>query len=123
MEFNKVSEQNAWNEVEDTTRRVRAAEVEHPGVVDWFRQQGVDPDQAVFPALALFDEGVYFGTLVDQARRVFEYFVDLAEPDDGEFEDVTAELGPKEPGHAQADITDRITMALVYYDHRISAAA
>jgi hypothetical protein len=123
MEFDKASEQNAWNDVEDTTRKVRAGDVQHPGVVDWFRRQGVDPEHAVFPALALFDDGVYFGTLVDQDRRVFEYFVDLEDPDDGEFEDVTAELGPKEPGHAEADITDLITMALVYYDHRINAAA
>ena len=123
MRFDKISEQNAWDAVEETTHQVRQGEITHPELADWFRQQGVELEHAVFPALCLFDDGVYSGTLVDQDRRVFEYFVDLSEPDEGDFEDVTAELGPKDPKHKDADIRDVITMSLVYYDNCVSAAA
>lgn len=123
MEFDKISEQNAWDAVEDTTRRVREGEVQDPALVDWFRRQGVDIEHAVFPSLCLFDEGVYSGTLVDQDRRVIEYFVDLSEPEDGDFDDVSDELGPKEPRHPNADVKDLITMSLVYYDARVGQAA
>lgn len=123
MEFDKISEQNAWEAVEDTTRRVRAGDVEDARLIDWFRGQGVDLEQAVFPCLCLFEEGVYSGSLVDQERRVIEYFVDLSCPDDGDFEDVTPDLGPKDPHHPGHDVKDLITMSLVYYDARIGQAA
>lgn len=123
MKFDKASEQNAWEAVEDTTLRVRSADAASPQLLEWFRDQGVELESAVFPCLCLFDEGVYSGTLVDQERRVIEYFVDLSDPADGDFEDVTTGLGPKEPSHPQSDVKDLITMALVYYDNQIARAA
>jgi hypothetical protein len=123
MEFDKASEQNAWEAVEDSTLRVRSGDVSDPQLIDWFRARGVEPENAVFPCLCLFDEGIYSGTLVDQERRVIEYFVDLAEPEDGDFEDVTADLGPKEPSHPDSDVKDLITMSLVYYDNQVGKAA
>ena len=62
-------------------------------------------------------------TLVNQDRRVIEYFVDLESPDDGDFEDVTSELGPKDPSHPASDVKDLITMSLVFYDAQRSKAA
>lgn len=123
MEFDKASEQNAWEAVEDTTLRVRSGDVSDPQLVEWFRARGVETESAVFPCLCLFDEGVYSGTLVDQNRHVIEYFVDLAEPEDGDFEDVTPELGPKDPSHPESDVKDLITMSLVYYDNQVGKAA
>lgn len=123
MEFEKASEQNAWEAVEDTTLRVRSGDVSEPKLVDWFRARGVELESAVFPCLCLFDEGIYSGTLVDQNRRVIEYFVDLSDPEDGDFEDVTSELGPKEPSHPDSDVKDLITMSLVYYDNQVGKAA
>lgn len=123
MEFSKISEQNAWDAVADTTRRVRAGDVPDAALLDWFRQQGIELDRAVFPALVPFDEGIYSGTLVDQDRKVIEYFVDLSCPEEGDYEDVTASLGPKDPSHPASDIKDLITMSLVYYDDAQTAAA
>jgi hypothetical protein len=123
MEFSKVSEQNAWEAVESTTLRVRRGDLEDQALVDWFRSQGVDLETSVFPCIGLFDDGIYSGTLVNQERRVIEYFVDLECPEDGDFEDVTEQLGPKEPRHPEADIKDLITMSLVYYDDQIGKAA
>lgn len=122
MEFSKISEQNAWDAVADTTQRVRDGAAE-AGLLAWLEARGVDLQQAVFPSLGLFDEGVYTGTLIDQRRRVIEYFVDLDEPEEGDFEDVTAELGPKDPKHPARDLKDLITMALVYFDDTQTEAA
>lgn len=123
MEFNKISEQNAWDAVNAATCQVRSGESVHPSLLEWFRAQGVTIEQSVFPGIGLFDDGVFSGTLVNQDRRVFEYFVDLDNPEDGDFEDVTAQLGPKDPAHPAHDVKDLITMSLVYYDaHRSKAA-
>jgi hypothetical protein len=123
MEFNKISEQNAWDAVKAATAQVRQGEAVHPSLLEWFRAQGVNVDQSVFPCIGLFDDGVFSGTLVNQDRRVIEYFVDLESPDDGDFEDVTSELGPKDPSHPASDVKDLITMSLVFYDAQRSKAA
>ena len=123
MKFDKVSEQNAWDAVAEATRKARSGEVESSNLLDWFSRQGVDLERAVFPCIVPFDDGIYSGTLVDQERRVIEYFVDLSEPEEGEFDDVTAELGPKDPAHPASDVMDLITMALVYFDEHQSQAA
>jgi hypothetical protein len=122
MEFSKISEQNAWDAVANATARIRNGESEQ-ALLAWFHEHGVNLDQAVFPCLGVFDEGVYSGTLVTQDRRVVEYFVDLSCPEDGDFEDVTAQLGPKDPSHPARDLKDLITMALVFFDAQQSRAA
>lgn len=122
MEFSKISEQNAWEAVAAATSQIRRGESEQ-ALLDWFRSQGVNLDQAVFPCLGVFDEGVYSGTLVTQDRKVVEYFVDLSSPEDGDFEDVTGQLGPKDPSHPARDLKDLITMALVFFDAEHSRAA
>lgn len=122
MEFSKISEQNAWDAVATATEQVRQGESEQ-ALLSWFEQQGVSLDKAIFPLLGLFDEGVYSGTLVTQERKVIEYFVDLACPEEGDFEDVTAQLGPKDPSHPARDLKDLITMALVYFDAQQRRAA
>lgn len=122
MEFSKVSEQNAWDAVATATDQIRHGESER-ALLDWFQAQGVNLGEAVFPCLGVFDEGVYSGTLVTQDRKVIEYFVDLSSPEDGDFEDVTAQLGPKDPSHPARDLKDLITMALVYFDAQQSRAA
>jgi len=123
MKFDKVSEQNAWDAVAEATRMARAGELESRQLLEWFSHRGVDLEQAVFPCIVPFDDGIYSGTLVDQDRRVIEYFVDLSAPDDGEFDDVTGELGPKDPSHPASDVKDLITMALVYFDEHQTQAA
>lgn len=123
MEFNKVSEQKAWDAVQEATSRIRKGEVPSTALLEWFQYQGIDLSRAVFPGIGVFDEGIFSGTLIDQDRRVIEYFVDLDAPSDGDFEDVTADLGPKDPSHPASDIKDLITMSLVYFDaHRSKAA-
>ena len=123
MEFDKISEQNTWNAVEEETRAMRSGEGPDEALAEWFRQQGIEIESAVFPCIGKFDEGMYSGTLVTQDRRVLEYFVDLSDPDESELEDVTENLGPKDPAHPESDICDRITMALVYYDAKQGQAA
>jgi hypothetical protein len=123
MEFEKASEQNAWNAVADATTAMRQGHVPHPALADWLYQRGVDIQRAVFPCVGLFDDNVFSGTLVSQDRRVFEYFVDLTQPDEGEFDDVTSELGPKDPAHPESDIRDLITMSLIFFDNQHGAAA
>lgn len=123
MEFNKISEQNAWDTVNAVTGQVRSGSDVSASLLDWFRTQGVVIEQSVFPAIGVFDDGVFSGTLINQDRRVIEYFVDLESPEDGDFEDVTAELGPKDPSHPASDIKDLITMSLVFYDDQQTCAA
>ena len=123
MEFSKISEQNAWDAVSATTDKVRRGDVPDAALLDWFKAQGVDLSRSVFPALVPFDDGVYSGTLINQDRQVLEYFVDLDSPDDGELEDVTSSLGPKDPAHPAHDVKDLITMSLVFYDEAQTAAA
>ena len=122
MEFSKVSEQNAWDAVAEATAQVRRGDSDG-ALLAWFQDRGVNLDHAVFPCLGVFDEGVYSGTLITQDRKVIEYFVDLSSPEEGDFEDVTGELGPKDPSHPARDLKDRITMALVYFDAQQSRAA
>lgn len=123
MDFEKVSEQNAWNAVAQATLAMRQDNLPHPALAAWLREQGVDIEHSVFPCVGLFDENVFSGTVITQGRRVVEYFIDLGSPASGEFEDVTEALGPKDPTHPESDVRDLITMALVYFDHQRGAAA
>jgi hypothetical protein len=122
MQFNKISEQNAWDAVASTTEAARNGEVE-PRLLDWFKSRNIDLTHAVFPCIGKFDEGVYSGTIIAGSRRAYEYFVDLDAPEDADFEDVTAALGPKDPKHPQSDIKDLITMSLVFFDEENSVKA
>ncbi|MCH8544565.1 MAG: hypothetical protein LAT61_13440 [Alcanivorax sp.] len=123
MQFHKASEQNAWDAVASVTHAIRRNENAHPDLLRWLQAQGVDINQAVFPCVGLFDSDVFSGTLVSQDRRVYEYFVDLSEPESGDFEDVTDELGPKDPAHPDSDVRDLITMALIFFDNQRGQAA
>ncbi|MBZ2188615.1 hypothetical protein K8B33_05885 [Alcanivorax sp. JB21] len=123
MEFHKASEQNAWDAVAEATHAVRRNETAHADLLEWLQEQGVDISQAVFPCIGLFDNDVFSGTLVSQNRRVYEYFVDLSDRASGDFEDVTDQLGPKDPAHPNSDVRDLITMALVYFDNQRGQAA
>ena len=123
MQFEKISEQNTWDEVEQQTQAMRSGNGPDEALARWFRDQGIDLEQAVFPFVGKFDEGTYSGTVITSGRRVLEYFVDLSAPEDAELEDVTENLGPKDPNHPESDVCDRITMALVYYDNQQGAAA
>ena len=123
MEFDKISEQNAWNAVDQATRDIRDGGGPTPALAEWFSNRGIDIGSAVFPCFGQFDKNTYSGTLGDQNRHVYEYFVDLTAPEEGDLEDVTDELGPKDPSHPQSDVKDLITMALVYYDAQRGKAA
>jgi len=118
MQFSKISEQNAWDEVDRATREIREVSSQQPeaALVEWFRSRGVQIESAVFPCNGKFDENTWSGTLIADDRRVIEYFVDLQDPEEGEFEDVTDELGPKDPAHPESDRKNLITMGLLYFD-------
>lgn len=122
MQFSKISEQNAWNTVAKTTAAVRNGETE-PRLLAWLAKHQVDTAHAVFPCIGEFDTNVYSGTVIAGSRRAYEYFVDLNTPEDGDFEDVTNALGPKDPKHPESDIKDLITMALVFFDEENSIKA
>lgn len=115
MQFDKISEQNAWNAVASATESARKGAVE-ARLLTWLKTHDIDTAQAVFPCFGEFDTNVYSGTVIAGNRRAYEYFVDLEAPEDGDLEDVTAALGPKDPHHPNSDIKDLITMALVFYD-------
>ena len=123
MEFQKASEQNAWDAVAEATHALRRGDTVNAELLHWLQEQGVDISQAVFPCIGLFDNDVFSGTLVSQNRRVYEYFVDLSDRDAGDFEDVTDQLGPKDPAHPASDVRDLITMALIYFDNQRGQAA
>ena len=123
MQFSKASEQNAWDAVSATTLSVRSGDKIPPQLLSWFKDKGINMEDAIFPAVQPVDDNVYAGTLINQERRVLEYFVDLDELEDGELDDVTLELGPKDPAHPAHDLKDLITMALVYFDQQQKQAA
>ena len=123
MEFSKVSEQNAWDSVAAATDKVRNGSDVNNALLDWFRSHDVLIEHSVFPTIGVFADGIFSGTLINQDRRVIEYFVELDDPEEGEFEDVTDELGPKDPSHPDSDIKDLITMSLVFYDAQRNRAA
>lgn len=122
MQFAKISEQNAWDAVAKATDSARTGQFE-PRLMDWLKRHDIDPAQAVFPCIGEFDTNVYSGTVIAGNRRAYEYFVDLDTPEDGDFEDVTAALGPKDPRHPNSDIKDLITMALVFFDEENNVKA
>ena len=121
MEFNKVSTRNAWAAVENITSQVRSGTL-NPALTQWVRGHGFDPDTTVFSGVCLFDDGIYTGTLIDCEERVWEFFADLKDETASELDDVTAEIGPKSPDHPDADLCDRVTMAIVYHREESIAA-
>lgn len=123
MKFQKASEQNAWDAVSKTTRQVRAGENIPELLGKCFSDQDIDLEKSVFPAIQPLDDNIYTGTLIDQDRRVLEYFVDFDNLEEAEFDDVTGDLGPKDPSHPSHDLKDLITMSLVYYDQHQQHAA
>ena len=79
-------------------------------------------DETVFSSVCRFDDGIYTGTLVDHRGHAWEFFADLNDPQNCDLEDVTDTLGPKSPDHPQADLCDKVTMALLYQREQQLAA-
>lgn len=115
MQFEKISEQNAWDAVESTTLTVRGGE-QAPRLRDWLQAKNIDMDIAVFPCIGEFDTDIYSGTVIAGSRRAYEYFVDLTHPEDAALDDVTDTLGVKDPHHPKSDKKDLVTMALAFFD-------
>jgi hypothetical protein len=116
MEFARLAEKQVFERVQDCTRRMRSGDVPSPVILDVLRQHGVDISRAVFPCFAELDTNLYNGTVVSQHRRVLEFVIDAAEPAESTIDDVTDQLGPKDPRHPRADIKDVITMSLACFD-------
>lgn len=117
MKFEKLSQQQVWDQVRDSTQHV----LQHPGLArfrDWLCSRGVELEQAVFPEIGEVDTDTYSGTLISPARAVLEFYVDCNNPEDADLEDVSQELGPKDPQHPQSDVHNAITMGLIYFDNR-----
>ncbi|MFP5440633.1 MAG: hypothetical protein ACLGHJ_04005 [Gammaproteobacteria bacterium] len=116
MDFAKVAEKQVYERVQDCTRRLRNGDVPHPAVLDVLRQHGIDVSRSVFPCFGELDDNLYNGTVVSQDRRVFEFVIDTAAPGESTVDDVTAQLGPKDPRHPKSDVKDVITMSLFCFD-------
>ena len=115
INFGRQAVKQVYDRVHEQTDNVRNGLID-PLLLSFFGKQGVDINTSVFPSLIACDEGVYTGTLISQARRVFEFYFNCAEQDDFDFEDVTEELGLKDPQHPDADSMEVITMSLLYFD-------
>lgn len=117
MEFAKLAEKQVFDRVADCTQRVRRGDTPHPAIPDILRRHGIEPERAVFPFLGALDDDLFSGTVVTQDRRVLEFVIDTAEPDESTVDDVTAQLGARDPRHPGSDLKDVITMALHWFDH------
>jgi hypothetical protein len=121
MEFSKASTRNTWESVAHSTEQVRNGSLD-PALSAWVKAQGFALDETVFSCVCRFDDGIYTGTLVDRHGRAWEFFADLNDPQSCDLEDVTDTLGPKSPDHPQADLCDKVTMALLYQREQQVAA-
>lgn len=118
MEFEKNAEKQVFEKVRDCTERVRRGEVPDPVINDTLRRHGVDLNRSIVAFLGLLDDNLYGGTLVSQDRRVLEFVVDTHHPDESTVDDVTDQLGPKDPRHPRSDVKDVITMSLHWFDRQ-----
>lgn len=116
MEFARLAEKQVFDRVRDCTTRMRQGDVPHPAIPDILRRHGVDLARSVVSFFGVLDDNVYSGTLVSQNRRVLEFVIDTAEPDESTVDDVTDQLGPKDPRHPRSDVKDVITMSLHWFD-------
>ena len=113
MPLKKASTRNTWESVAHATEQVRNGSL-NPAFSAWISAQGFALNETVFSCVCQFDAGVYTGTLVDHSGRAWEFFADLDDPQNCDLEDVTDTLGPKSPDHPEADLCDKVTMALLY---------
>lgn len=118
MEFAKLAEKQVYDRVQECTARMRRGEVPHPAIPETLRRHGVDVDRAIVSCLGALDDTLYSGTVITADRRVLEFVIDTGAPEESTVEDVTDQLGPKDPKHPRADIKDVITMSLAWYDHQ-----
>lgn len=116
MEFAKLAEKQVFERVQECTQRIRNGDVPDTVIIDVLKQNGVDVSRAVFPCFAALDDNLYNGTVVSQHRRVLEFVIDTGAPEESTIDDVTEQLGPKDPRHPRSDIKDVITMSLVCFD-------
>lgn len=116
MDFARLAEKQVYERVCACTARLRRGDVPSPLIMDVLRQHGIDIERSIFSCFGALDENLYNGTLISQHRRVFEFVIDVADPAESSLEDVTGELGPKDPKHPKSDIKDMITMSLVCFD-------
>lgn len=117
MDFARQAERQVFEKVRECTLRMRRGDVPHPAIPDTLRRHGVDIDRSVVSFFGVLDDNLYSGTLVSQDRRVLEFVIDTAEPDESTVDDVTDQLGPKDPRHPRSDVKDVITMSLHWFDH------
>ena len=116
MEFARQAEQQVYERVQECTARFRRHEVPDPVIIETLRQHGVDIARSWLACLGELDANLYNGTVINQHRRVIEFVIDAAAPGESTFDDVTDQLGPKDPRHPRSDVKDVITMSLVCYD-------
>lgn len=119
MEFAKLAEQQVYDKVQDCTGRLRRGDVPDPRILEVLRQHGIDPNRSVFSFFGALDDNLFNGTVVSRQRRVFEFVIDTVDPAESTVDDVTEQLGPKDPRHPKSDVKDVITMSLVCYDKEL----
>lgn len=116
MDFAKLAEKQVYDRVQDCTGRLRRGDIPDPVVLDVLRRHGIDVDRSIFPFFGALDDNLFNGTVVSQHRRVFEFVIDTVEPGESTIDDVTEQLGPKDPRHPKSDVKDVITMSLLCFD-------
>lgn len=120
ISFQKHAEQQAYDKVLNSTTKLRCADVPDTSIIDYLCSQGIDIKTSFFPAFKKFDKHVYIGTVISQHRSVFEFWIDTSSTTESEIDDVTNQLGPKDPFHPKSDLRDTITMALFCFDEQSS---
>lgn len=120
MDFAKLAEKQVYDRVQECTGRLRRGDVPSPVVLDVLRRHGIDIDRSLFACFGELDDNLYSGTVVSQDRRVFEFVIDTADPGESTIDDVTGQLGPKDPRHPKSDVKDVITMSLLCFDRQAS---
>ncbi|MFZ5756366.1 MAG: hypothetical protein ACOY3X_05650 [Pseudomonadota bacterium] len=119
MEFARLAEKQVYDRVQDCTGRLRRGDVPDPTILDVLKRHGIDPNRSVFSCFGALDDTLYNGTVVSLKRRVFEFVIDVADPGESTVDDVTDQLGPKDPRHPKSDIKDVITMSLLCFDKEL----
>lgn len=120
MKFKRITENQAYEHVVETTRQlhesgVRCQEISmHPA----FKELGLNYSRCTTSGFGLTGQGEYSAIFVTEREggyKVFDIYIDTLDPENTNIEDITELLGKLNPEHPQCDIRKPISMAILHY--------
>jgi len=120
MKFSRITENQAYDQIVEVTKRLheKGVECKEISMEPAVKELGLDYSRCTTSGYGLTGQGEYSALFVTDGEddyRVYSIIVDTLSSADTSIEEITESLGKLDPEHQQCDIRKPISIAILYY--------